>query len=154
MLFALMWHSTLSAIPVDVEVTLCKLHDGYCHQAHIAALEAGSGLTLDCTHPVGVVVRNWAQGKPAALDITVTSPLIKCQPHYWQRRGSTRPISQASYSNCIPLAVDSYGIWGIEAKDQPYKFIATLGMNYFLCTCMTPSCGINNTTFKIIIMYT
>ena len=36
----------------------------FCHQGHIAArLEAD------------VLVRDWAQGKPAAFDITVTSPL-------------------------------------------------------------------------------
>eukprot|EP00731_Ephydatia_muelleri_P030964 Em0022g478a len=57
------------------------LHDvflSFCHQAHIAArLEAGSGLTpgLDRTRPADVLVRDWAQGKPAAFDITVTSPL-------------------------------------------------------------------------------
>ena len=50
----------------------------FCHQAHIAArLEAGSGLTpgLDRARPADVLVRDWAQGKPAAFDITVTSPL-------------------------------------------------------------------------------
>ena len=34
---------------------------------------AGSGLTpgLDHTHPADVLVRDWAQGKPAAFDITL-----------------------------------------------------------------------------------
>eukprot|EP00731_Ephydatia_muelleri_P021264 Em0013g991a len=43
----------------------------------ITRLEAGSGLTpgLDRTRPADALVRDWAQGKPAALDITVTSPL-------------------------------------------------------------------------------
>ena len=49
-----------------------------CHQAHIAAtLEAGSGLTpgLDHTRPADMLAGDWALGKPAAFDITVTSPL-------------------------------------------------------------------------------
>ena len=50
----------------------------FCHQSHLAARsEAGSGLTpgLDHTRRADVLVRDWAQGKPAAFDITVTSPL-------------------------------------------------------------------------------
>ena len=40
-------------------------------------LEAGSGLTpgLDPTCPADVLVRDWALGKPAAFDVSVTSPL-------------------------------------------------------------------------------
>jgi hypothetical protein len=62
----------------DDVVCHSKLRDvllRYCHQAHIA--EAGSDLTpgLDQTHPVDVLVRDWALGKAAAYDITVTSPL-------------------------------------------------------------------------------
>ena len=36
----------------------------------------GSGLTPDHnhSHPVDVLVEGWERGKPAALDITVTSP--------------------------------------------------------------------------------
>ena len=57
---------------------LCDVFLSFCHLAHLAArLEAGSGLTpsLDHARPADVLVRNWAQGKPAAFDITVTSPL-------------------------------------------------------------------------------
>ena len=62
---------------------LCDVFLSFCHQAHLAArLEAGSGLTpgLDHTHPAEELVRDWAQGKPAAFDITVTSPLT---PAIW-----------------------------------------------------------------------
>ena len=51
---------------------------GFCHQAHLSVkVEGGSGLTPDMSHswPADVLVRDWAQGKPAAFDITVTSPL-------------------------------------------------------------------------------
>ena len=40
-------------------------------------MEGGSGLTPDMSHsrPADVLVRDWAQGKPAAFDIMATSPL-------------------------------------------------------------------------------
>ena len=84
MVSALMRHWTLWAIMQrggDVVIRHNRLRDvflSFCHQAHIAArLEAGSGLTpgLDRARPADVLVRDWAQGKPAAFDITVTSPL-------------------------------------------------------------------------------
>ncbi|KAL5464048.1 hypothetical protein EMCRGX_G033005 [Ephydatia muelleri] len=59
----------------DVVIRHNRLRDvflSFCHQAHIAArLEAGSGRTpgLDRTRPADVLVRDWAQGKPAAFDI-------------------------------------------------------------------------------------
>ncbi|KAL5474492.1 hypothetical protein EMCRGX_G026447 [Ephydatia muelleri] len=42
------------------------------------SLEARCGLTpgLDCTCPADVLVMDWAQGKPAAFDITVTSSIL------------------------------------------------------------------------------
>ena len=78
MLFALTWTRPCSYL---FKLYLFKFRDvflSYCHQAHIAAaLEAGSGLTpgLDHTRPADVLMRDWALGKPAAFDITVTSPL-------------------------------------------------------------------------------
>ena len=40
-------------------------------------MEVGSGLGHDArrTRPADVLVPNWVLGKPAAFDITVTSPL-------------------------------------------------------------------------------
>ena len=58
-----------------------RLHDvvlGFCRHAHLAVwIEAGIGHTprLDGTHPADVLVLDWKLGKPAAFDITVTSPL-------------------------------------------------------------------------------
>ena len=51
----------------------------FCHRAHLGVrIESGSGLTPDLSHtrPADVLVLNWERGKHAALDITVTSPLI------------------------------------------------------------------------------
>ena len=50
----------------------------YCRQAHLSVrVEAGYGLSSDHsnTRPADVLVQGWDRGSPAALDITVTSPL-------------------------------------------------------------------------------
>ena len=49
-----------------------------CHHAHLSVrLEKGNGLTtdLDHTRPADILIAGWDRGKPAALDITITSPL-------------------------------------------------------------------------------
>ena len=49
-----------------------------CHRACLGGqVEVGSGLGLDRLHsrPADVLVNNWHLGKPAAFDLTVTSPL-------------------------------------------------------------------------------
>ena len=48
------------------------------HHAHLSVrLEKGNGLTrdLDHTRPADILIAGWDRGKPAALDITITSPL-------------------------------------------------------------------------------
>ena len=65
----------------DVVICHNRLRDvflSFYHQAHLAArLEAESSLTpgLDHARPADVLVRDWAQGKLAAFDITAMSPL-------------------------------------------------------------------------------
>ena len=49
-----------------------------CHRAHLSVkVEGGSYLTHDHTHsrPADILVPNWSVGKPAAFDLSVTSPL-------------------------------------------------------------------------------
>ena len=49
-----------------------------CRRAHLSVkVEAGSNLTLDHSHscPADILVPNWSVGKPAAFDLSVTSPL-------------------------------------------------------------------------------
>ena len=58
-----------------------KLHDVFvecCRRANVSAqVEVGSGFGHDkCnTRPADVLVPNWSLGKPAAFDLTITSPL-------------------------------------------------------------------------------
>ncbi|KAL5516893.1 hypothetical protein EMCRGX_G002332 [Ephydatia muelleri] len=49
-----------------------------CRRAHLSVkVEMGSNLTSehDHSHPADILLPNWALGKPAAFDISVTSPL-------------------------------------------------------------------------------
>ena len=49
-----------------------------CRRAHLSVkVEAGCNLTLDHSHsrPADILVPNWSVGKPAAFDLSVTSPL-------------------------------------------------------------------------------
>ena len=49
-----------------------------CHRAHLCvSVERGHGLTRDLAHtrPADILIAGWDRGKPAALDLTITSPL-------------------------------------------------------------------------------
>ena len=49
-----------------------------CRRAHLSVrLEKGNGLTrdLDHTRPADILIAEWDRGKPAALDISITSPI-------------------------------------------------------------------------------
>ena len=49
-----------------------------CRRAHLSVkVEAGSNLSKDHSHtrPADILIPNWSLGKPAAFDLSVTSPL-------------------------------------------------------------------------------
>ena len=88
-------------------------------------MEVGSGLGHDArrTRPADVLVPNWVLGKPAAFDITVTSPLTPITLHEASvTSGSTAQVAEnrkhasndAKCSElgwvCVPLAVEAYGV--------------------------------------------
>ena len=94
-------------------------------------MEVGSGLGHDarCTRPADVLVPNWVLGKPAAFDITVTSPLTPITLHEASvTSGSTAQVAEnrkhaSNDTKCselgwvgVPLAVEVYGCWGPEAQ--------------------------------------
>ena len=127
----------------DVVIRHNRLRDvflSFCHQAHIAArLEAGSGLTpgLDRARPADVLVRDWAQGKPAAFDITVTSPLTPAILAEASRRVGAAAEAAENRKHtandpkcaelgwrCVPLAVETYCNWGEEARGT-FALLAT-----------------------------
>ena len=80
------------------------------------------------TRPADVLVPNWDLGKPAAFDLTVASPLNQSILNACVTAGSSARVSEqrkhASNDvkcselgwSCIPLAVETYGCWGAEAR--------------------------------------
>ena len=71
-----------------------------CRRAHLSVrVEVGRGLlgSHDYTRPVDVLVDGWDRAKPAAFDVTVTSPLTpvtstKEQQPWLLRLGSMQPM--------------------------------------------------------------
>ena len=136
-------HAAICRHGGDVVIRHNRLRDvflSFCHHTHIAArLEAGSGLTpgLDCTRPADVLVRDWAQGKPAAFDITVTSPLTPAILAEASRRVGAAAEAAENRKHtandpkcaelgwrCVPLAVETYCNWGEEAR-RTFTLLAT-----------------------------
>ena len=105
-----------------------------CRQAGVGGqMEVGSGLGRDeqRTWPADVLVPNWDLGKPAAFDLTVTSPLnpITLNEACVTARSSAQISEQKKHASndakcselgwaCIPLAVDTYGCWRSEVRVQ------------------------------------
>ncbi|KAL5482162.1 hypothetical protein EMCRGX_G022456 [Ephydatia muelleri] len=111
---------------------LCNVIVEFCHCAHLGVrVELGSGITPDLsrTRPADVLVLNWERGKHAALDITVTSPLIPSiltaaslsegaaaeEAEVRKHRANDPKCSELGWV-CIPFAVETYGNWGREAQ--------------------------------------
>eukprot|EP00731_Ephydatia_muelleri_P036461 Em0259g4a len=133
----------------DVVIRHNRLRDvflSFCHQAHIAArLEAGSGLTpgLDCTRQADVLVRDWAQGKPAAFDITVTSPLTPAILAEASRRVGAAAEAAENTANdpkcaelgwrCVPLAVETYCNWVLAVANGVSVLVCLLAAILLCC---------------------
>ncbi|KAL5517528.1 hypothetical protein EMCRGX_G003087 [Ephydatia muelleri] len=110
-------------------------------------MEVGSGLGHDArrTRPADVLVSNWVLGKPAAFDITVTSPLTPITLHEASvTSGSTAQVAESRKhaSNdakcselgcvCVPLAVEAYGCWP-EAQTNLSRLAARLAIRSNCC---------------------
>eukprot|EP00731_Ephydatia_muelleri_P030030 Em0021g553a len=123
---------------------------------HALTCKHGGGCSLTSQQPTGcfcgvlpqslsrwsdVLVQNWHLGKPAAFDLTITSPLnpttlteagVKC--------GSSAQVAEVRKHAandgkckelgwvCIPLAVESYGCWGMEAQESFKRLAARLAI--------------------------
>ena len=96
----------------------------FCHLS--VSVEKVHGLTRDHSHtrPADVLIAGWDRGKPAASDVTVTSPLcpaILRESCRSSGAAETRklltngPKCQELGWTCIPLAVETFCNWGKEA---------------------------------------
>ena len=92
-------------------------------------VESSLGHEARQTRPADVLISNWELGKPAAIDLCVTSPLnsdnlqVACvtpssaamQAEQRKHHSSDAKCGELGWV-CIPLVVESYGSWGPEAQ--------------------------------------
>ena len=115
------WHNRLRDILLES-----------CHRASLnPKMEAGCDLGHEGhrTRPADILVPNWELGRPGALDLTITSPLNLTV--FSKASVSAGSAAQAAESRkhqvnnekcqelgwaCIPLAIETYGCWGTEAR--------------------------------------
>ena len=90
-----------------------------------------SGFTPDHSHSrPDVLVAGWERGKPAAFDITVTSPLCPAFLGEASRVAGAAALAAETRKHmandqkchelgwaCVPIAVETCGNWGREPKD-------------------------------------
>ena len=116
----------------------------FCHRACLGGqVEVGSGQGHDRLNfrPADVLVKNWLLGKPAAFDLTITSPLnpttlteagVKCGSSAQVAKVRKHAASDGKCKElgwvCIPLAVESYGCWGMEAQESFKRLAARLAI--------------------------
>ena len=116
-----------------------------CRHAHLSVrLEKGNGLTrdLDHTRPADILIAGWDRGKPAALDITITSPLcptILGESCHQARAAVLAAETRKLHSNgpkcqelgwsCIPLALETYENWSKEAQDTISRLASHLAIH-------------------------
>ena len=113
----------------------------FCRRAHLSVrIEVGRGLlgTHNYTRPADVLVDGWDRAKPAAFDVTVTSPLTLVTLNEasinegaaalaaeTRKHAANDARCQALGWSCIPLAVETFGNWGREAQGV-FSRLATL----------------------------
>ena len=89
------------------------------------------GWSRDRTHPADVFVPNWVLGKPAAFDLSVTSPLnAQIFQEACVTAGSAALAARIRMHRvndercrdlgwaCIPFVVETYGCWAIQALSR------------------------------------
>ena len=86
-----------------------------------------------------MLVDAWDRAKPAAFDVTVTSPLTPATLHdatgvaahkaECQKHSSNDPKCQELGWVCVPLAVESYGNWGKEAQNTFARLASILSIS-------------------------
>ena len=111
----------------------------FCRRAHLSVrVEVGYGLARDHVNSRPADVR----GKPAAFDVTVASPLTPVTLN-----NASTSVGAAAYAaelrkhvandtrcqelgwTCIPLAVETYGNWGMEAQSVFSRLASLLAID-------------------------
>ena len=106
----------------------------------------GHGMRRDINHscPADVLVEGWERGQPAALDITVTSPLTPVSLKDSSRIAGVAALSAETRKHaandpkcrelgwmCIPMAVETYGNWRREVQHMFSRLATYLAIHLF-----------------------
>ena len=112
-----------------------------CRRAHLGVqVEMGNNLTNHShTRPADLLVPNWVLGKPAAFDLSVTSPLnpttlseasvttgVAALTTELRRHSSNDTKCKELDWVCVPLVMESYGAWGKEALESIFQLASRL----------------------------
>ncbi|KAL5479845.1 hypothetical protein EMCRGX_G023434 [Ephydatia muelleri] len=140
-------------------ITLATMQDilvETCRRAHIGVqVEVGNNLTHDHnkTCPADILLSNWFLGKPAALDVSITSPLnpltlleagvlakSAAQVTEARKHQANDPKCSELGWVCVPMVAESYGAWGDEAS----SFISSIASRLATSTCKSKSVVLND----------
>ncbi|KAL5467311.1 hypothetical protein EMCRGX_G031522 [Ephydatia muelleri] len=127
-----------------------------CRRAHIGVqMEVGNNLTHDHnkTRPANILLSNWFLGKPAALDVSITSPLnpltlleagvlakSAAQVTEARKHQANDPKCSELGWVCVPMVAESYGAWGDEAS----SIISSIASRLATSTCKSKSVVLND----------
>ena len=95
------------------------------------------------SRPADILIQGWDRGYPVAFDITVTSPLTPATLNFStvtegaaaqaaeERKHASKDAKCEDFGwTFIPLAVESYGNWGKEARDVFNRFASLLAFGH------------------------
>ena len=95
------------------------------------------------SRPADILIQGWDRGHPAAFDVTVTSPLTPATLNFSavtegaaaqaaeeRKHASNDAKCEDLGWTCIPLAVESYGNWGKEARDVLNRLASLLAFGH------------------------
>eukprot|EP00731_Ephydatia_muelleri_P012478 Em0006g1372a len=127
-----------------------------CRRAHIGVqVEVGNNLTHDHnkTRPADILLSNCFLGKPAALDVSITSPLnpltlleagvlakSAAQVTEARKHQANDPKCSELGWVCVPMVAESYGAWGDEAS----SIISSIASRLATSTCKAKSVVLND----------
>eukprot|EP00731_Ephydatia_muelleri_P035190 Em0103g2a len=127
-----------------------------CRRAHIGVqVEVGNNLTHDHnkTRPADILLSNWFLGKPAALDVSITSPLnpltlleagvlakSAAQVTEARKHQANDPKCSGLGWVCVPMVAELYGAWGDEAS----SIISSIASRLATSTCKSKSVVLND----------
>ena len=116
-----------------------RLRDVILESCRRACIGAGLGHDQHRTRPADMLVPDWVLGKPAAFDITVTSSLnpstfteasvMAGSAEQRKHHANDAKCSELGWK-CVPLAVESYWCWGIEARQHLARLASRLATRY------------------------